>query len=231
MKKGVNIFAIAAIVLGVIVVAIVLMLVLRKPAQANSAGGVGQMELGYSALHLETIDQFSAFAKEGKYECHLGEDNSGGSIYHVSMLGQEAVVTYYFDAQGNTTDFEAFYYLNAKTVTFDNIELVEMTQEELGALCTDTVGKFCMMLDFGGVADVYLTNQDGTFTLVESDEDYQSVIDGSAYLSFTIRDRDGYLWELVLSDNEGLLMANVSKYFNVAETKDYIANISLYEEG
>lgn len=231
MKKGVNILAIIAIVMVVIAVAIVLVVgFLRKPAASGNIGGSLQDTLGYSALHLETIDQFSEFAKEGEYECHLGDDRSGGSVYGVPVLGQNAVVTYYFDAQGKTKDFEAFYYLNADIINLDSIEVKEISLEELADLCRETVGRFCMMFNCSDVPDMYLANQDGTFTLVEKTENFQSLADGLSNLKFSIRDENGYLWELSLYAHEGLITANIRKYFNVKETLEYIANISLYEE-
>lgn len=230
MKKGVNIFAIIAIVLGLIAAAVVLVIFLRKPATVDNNNGTKQDVLGYSALHLETIDQFSEFAKKGEYECHLGSDRSGGSIYHVPVLNQDAVVTYYFDAQGNTSDFEAFYYLNADIVNLDEINAVEVSLEDIADLCRETVGRFCLMFDCSDVPDMYLTNEDGSFTLVEDNASFQSLADGLSYLTFSIRDENGYLWELSLYANDGLVTANIRKYFNVEETLGYIANISLYEE-
>lgn len=230
MKKGVNIFAIIAVVLGLIAAGALLAYFLREPASTDITAGSKQDMFGYSALHLETIDQFSEFAKEWEYECHLGNDRSGGSIYHVSILGQDAVVTYYFDTQGNTTDFEAFYYLNADIINLDEINTVDVSLEEIADLCRETVRRFCLMFDCSEVPDMYLTNQDGTFTLVEDNASFQSLADGLSYLTFSIRDETGYLWELSLYANEGLVTANIRKYFNVEETLGYIANISLYEE-
>lgn len=231
MKKGVNILAIIAIVIVVIAVAIVLAVgFFRKPAASGNISGSLKDALGYSALHLETIDQFSEFAKKGEHECHFGNDRSGGSIYGVPVLGQNAVVTYYFDAQGKTTDFEAFYYINADIINLDSVEVKDTSLEDIADLCRETVGRFCMMFNCSEVPDLYLRNQDGTFTLIENTTNFQSLIDGSSYLKFSIRDENGYLWELSLYANEGLITANIRKYFNVKETLDYLANISLYEE-
>lgn len=230
MKKGVNIFAILAILLGLIIAGALLVYFLREPASTDIIAGSKQDMFGTSALHLETIDQFSEFAGKGEYECHLGNDRSGGSIYHVPLLGQEAVITYYFDAQGKTTDFEAFYYLNAEIENLDSITPNEVTLEELAALCRDTVGRFCLMFGCDSVPDMYITNQDGTFTLVEDKTSFQSLADGLSYLKFSVRDEQAYLWELSLYANEGLITANLRKYFNVEETLGYVANISLYEE-
>ena len=230
MKKGVNIFAILGVVLALIAVAIVLVIILKEPAPVDNTDESKPDVLGYSALHLETIEQFSKFAEQGEYECHLGDDRSGGSIYHVPVLGQDAVVTYYFDAQGKTTDFEAFYYLNADIVNLDEITSVEISLEELADLCREMVGRFCLMFDFSDIPDIYLTNQDGTFTLVEDNANFKNLADGLSYLTFSIRDESGYLWELSLYSNDGLVTANIRKYFNVEETLGYIANISLYEE-
>ena len=86
------------------------------------------------------------------------------------------------------------------------------------------------MFDFSDIPDIYLTNQDGTFTLVEDNANFKNLADGLSYLTFSIRDESGYLWELSLYSNDGLVTANIRKYFNVEETLGYIANISLYEE-
>lgn len=230
MKKGVNIIAILAIVLAVIAVGVVLFLFLRKPATPDDTKVSKQDALGYSALHLETIEQFSEFAEQGKYECHLGNDRSGGSIYNVPVLGRYAVITYYFDEQGNTKDFEAFYYLNADIVDLDNINTYEVSTEELAEICRETISNFCTMFDCDTDAAVYLSNEDGTFTLVENAASFQGLIDGTSYLQFSIRDQAGFYWELNVYANEGLISANLRKYFNVEETLEYVANISLYEE-
>lgn len=230
MKKNVNIIAILAIALAVIIVGVALFLFLRKPATLDDTKVSKQDALGYSALHLETIEQFSEFAEQGKYECHLGNDRSGGSIYNVPVLGRYAVITYYFDEQGKTKDFEAFYYLNADMVGLDNVNTYDVSIEELAEMCNETVSNFCMMFDCNTDVDVYLSNDDGTFTLAENAESFQGLIDGNSYLQFSIRDQSGYYWELNIYANECLFTANVRKYFNVEETLEYIANISLYEE-
>lgn len=253
MKKSVKLFVIVAVLVALIATVIVLAIFLKEPENVDQNDGsdgvsnvvsdgdsdvtpegenqVGpQMDvLGYSALHLETIEQFSEFAESGEYECHLGNDQSGGSIYHVSILGQDAVVTYYFDDKGKTTDFEAFYYLNADIENLDSITVNDISLEEISDLCQETVSRFCLMFECVDVPDIYLSNQDGTFTLIENAANFQSLADGLSYLAFSIRDESGYLWELNLYSNEGLITANVRKYFNVEETKNYIANISLYE--
>ena len=231
MKKGINIFVIIAIVLGLIVAGVLLAYFLRKPASTEISAVSKQDMFGASALHIETIDQFTKFSEDGNYECHLGNDRSGGSIYKVPVLGQEAVVTYYFDAQGKTTDFEAFYYLNATIENLDSITINEVTEEELASLCRDTVGRFCLMFGCDSVPDMYITNQDGTFTLVENTTSFQSIADGLSYLKFSVRDENGYYWELTLYSNDGLITVNVRKFFNIEETLGYVANISLYEEG
>ncbi len=230
MKKGVNIFVIIAVALGLIAVVAVLMIFLGKPAPVDNDAGVNQDVLGYPALNLETIDQFSEFAKDGGYECHLGDDRSGGSIYHIPVLGQDAVVTYYFDSNGTTTDFEAFYYLNADIIDPESITANEVSLEEIADICRETVSRFCLMFGCSVVPDMYLTNQDGTFTIAEGDESFQGLVEGVSYLTFSIRDENGYFWELSLYANDGLISANIRKFFNVEETLNYIANISLYEE-
>ena len=77
---------------------------------------------------------------------------------------------------------------------------------------------------------MWIDNEDGTFTLVENAASFQGLIDGSSYLQFSIRDQAGCYWELNVYANEGLISANLRKYFNVEETLEYVANISLYEE-
>lgn len=230
-KKGVNLLAIIGIALVAVILGVVLLFVLRAPKNDTpppSSGGMGSIDLGASALKLETIDQFQAFAESGNYECSVGADKSGGSISKVPLLGQETIVTYYFDKQGNTTDFEAFYFLNAN-INDQNMEIQEMTTEQLAEAAWDTLETFCLMFSCDVISEVYLENADGSFTLIEDDGDFQSVAEGTAWMTFSIRDQEGYFWELTISTAEELVSANVKKYFNVEESMNYVANISLYE--
>lgn len=229
-KKGVNIIAILAVVLVLVMIGVILALVLETPSDNKNSGGSGSIDLSSKVLELETIEQFREFSKSGCYECDVGEDQSGGSVYRVPVLGEETVVTYYFDEQGKTTDFQAFYFLNANISDEENMNVKEITVEELATAARDTVEKFCLMFGCGFVPDLYLTNADGTFTPIESDADFQSLKEGNAELIFSIRAQDGFYWELTISAEEDLISANICKYFNVVESMDYVANISLYEE-
>lgn len=232
-NKGVNILAILAVVLVLAVIGVALVLILREPADDGSGsinGGYGSAELDTTVLKLDTVEQFQEFAEAGGYECHIGDDLSGGSVYGVPLLGAETVVTYYFDEQGQTKDFETFYLLNAAMTDSEEITAEQLTTEELALSATDTLEQFCMMFGCELSQDLYLENTDGTFTLVESSEDFQAIMDGTAILRFSIRDAEGYYWKLTLSSAEGLVSVNIRKYFDVEACMDYIANISLYEE-
>lgn len=228
-KKGVNILAILAVVLVLVIIGVVLAFVLKEPV-ANKGNGMGGVDLSFDVLHLENIEDFRAFAETGDYECHIGDDLTGGSVYRVPLLGEEAIVTYYFDRQGNTTDFQAFYFLNADVADEENMEITVMTTEELAVAARDAVERFCMMFGCDFVPDIYLANVDGTFTLLENDSDFQSVKEGTSNLIFSIRAEDGYFWELMISASEDLVSANITKYFDLKESMGYVANISLYEE-
>lgn len=230
-RKSVNIIAILAIILTVVIVSLVLFFWLRTPKEdRDSAGGAGGMNLGETALQLETIDQFRRFAESGSYECYLGDDFSGGSIYKVPLLEVDTVVTYYFDKEGKTTDFEAFYYLNADVNDKESMNIEEITVQELATAAYDVIDRFCLLFGCERVAELFLTNEDGTFKLVESEADFQGVADGFSDLSFSVRAKDGYFWELTISANEKLVSVHICKYFNKEESMGYVANISLYEE-
>ena len=231
-NKGVNILAILAAVLALAVIGVALVLVLREPADDGSGsinGGYGSAELDTTVLKLDTVEQFQEFAEAGGDECHVGADLSGGSVYGVPLLGVEAVVTYYFNEQGQTTDLETFYYLNANITHSENVTVEEITTEELAVSVTDTVERFCMMFGCELSQDLYLENFDGTFTLVASSEDFQAIMDGTAILRFSIRDAEGYYWKLMVSSTEELISVNIRKNFDVEKCLEYVANISLYE--
>ena len=231
-KKGINILAILIAVVVLVIVGVVLAVVLKKPAEDQAqSGGMGGVDLGEKVLHLTTIDEFRQYAESGNLECSLGTDMSGGSIYKVPLLGEQTMVTYYFDAQGNTTDFEAFYFLNADITAMENLEIKAMTTEELSKKAWEVIDNFCLMFGCSPDADIYLTNHDGTFTLLENEAGFQAVAEGNSDLMFSIRAKDGYFWELTIAAAEGLVSVNICKYFNLEESLNYVANISLYETG
>ena len=161
----------------------------------------------------------------------MGSDGSGGSIYGVPVLGEDAVITYYFDKQGNTTDFQAFYYLNADVSPVENFSVKPLTTQELADGINGAVAQFCTMFEYNIVPTLYLSNTDGTFVKVEDDSAFQRIAEGGASLTFSIRDKEGYFWKLSVSATGELISANIRKYFDKEKTKNYVANISLYEEG
>lgn len=229
-KKGVNILAILAIVVILVIVGLVVFLTRGPSTEPNSNGGRGGETWELTVLCLETADQFRSFAQEGEYECHIGEDLSGGSVYKVPLLGEETIATYYFDQQGNTTDMHAFYFLNSDITDEENMEIRELTTEELAREIREALDKFCMMFNCSPTEALYLSNADDTYSRIESDEDFRAIAEDGARLIFSIRAKDGYFWELTISAAEELVSVNICKYFNKEESMSYVANISLYEE-
>lgn len=232
-KNGVNIIAILATALVAMVAGVFLFWESRSTkgnTDDPNGDGLGAVDYAGEALALEDIEQFREFAEVGSYECYVLDDNSVGSVYRAPLLGEETVITYYFDDQGKTTDFQAFYYLNANILDEENMTVEEITLEEIATKVRDIVERFCLMFSCDFVPDIYLTNTDRTFSLIQSDTDFQKIADGSSILTFSIRAKDGYFWELTISSAEELISAQITKYFNVEETMSYVANISLYEE-
>lgn len=227
-KKGINIIVFIAIAV-VVVAAIVLIIVLKTPDDREMNGENSLEKIEESVFNLQTIEQFDKFAKSGKYEYSIGDDRSGGSILSIPVLGMDAVVTYYFDSQGNTTDLEAFYYFNAGMTEGEISSVEEITNDDVAISVKDTIREFCLMFGCNFVPDYYFTNDDGTFTKIEADSDFQKIIDESAYIRFSVRDKDGYYWELTISASHGLIGVSLNKYFDIAGYMDYVANISLYE--
>lgn len=232
-SKGINLFAALGIALAVIVViVVVLVLVLGNSGNTPAAagGGAGGAELGEPALKLNSLDEFQKFAKDEGYEHYVGEDLSGGSMIGVTILGEQAIVTYYFNEQKIANGLEAFYYFNTDVMEEGERQLTELKPEELTMKCRDAAERFCMMFGCNEVPDLYISNYDGSFTKVESDGDFQSILDATGELRLSARDQEGYFWQLSVSGVDGVISANIQKYFDREATKDYVANISLYEE-
>lgn len=229
-KKGVNIIAILAIILVLVVVGIILAIVLSKQKAPDGADLPAYGQEDRSMLELESREAFLAYSEEGEYECVMATDMPFGSIFDVPLMEQRAVVTYQFDEQGKTTELRAFYYLNSEFSEDEVQEIWEITVGELSDATIGAVESFCGMFGCTEIPDIYLTNNDGTFTKIEEDTDFQAIADGSSELRFGIRDEEGYFWELTVRLNGELYVVAVDKYFNVEEMLPYVADISLYEE-
>lgn len=231
-SKGINLFALLGIVLGVIAVVVVLVIVLGNSGGAApvGGGGAGSLELGERALQLESITEFREYAKAEGYQAEASDELGVGSIIGVPIMGEQAVVTYYFDGQGKTTDLNAFYFFNGDATAEVDPGMTELTAEDLAMKTRDAAERFCMMFGCNFVPDLYLYNYDGTFTKVESDADFAGIAQGTGELQLSIRDREGYFWQMSVSSMEGLASVNVRKFFDVDATKDYVASISLLEE-
>ncbi len=179
--------------------------------------------------NIRSVDEFKSILSNESFEYELATDNSGGSIYGVDFLGNNTYITYYFDKEGKTSDFSWTYYLNM-IEDEDTYEIEEINFDLLAEKTYTAVEGFCSMFDFNAKVDLYLTNNDGTFTKIESNENFRTILDEQSYLDFSIRDVDGYYWLMRVSYNGELAYVNIYKYFDVQMYLGYEANISLYEE-
>lgn len=227
MKKKIIVYLLVVIFL-LIGVGILFLLPRTDKGNEDSLNNKEEIAMQLLVTDIKSTEEFDTFVDKYKYQFGMVDDKSVASIYDVSFLGENSYATFYFDSNGKTTDLSLFYYLNAVEKN-DEFDITELSLEDLADKSRAAIEKFCKMFDCDFSTDLYLANNDGTFTKVESDENFQTIVDRTSYLDFSLRDKNGYYWLLRISYEENLAVVNISKYFNIDEYKDHVANISLYE--
>lgn len=177
---------------------------------------------------LKTADEFEDFFKDNKYEYDIADDKSIGSAFNVDFLGENMSITYYFDKSGSSTECALAYYINME-VHEESYDVLDIDSKLLSEATYSAIEELCSLFQCKFNGNLYLTNEDGSFTKIEADENFQDILDKNSYIDFSIRDKEGYYWLMRVSYDGELACINIYKDFNIESCLDYVANISLYE--
>lgn len=179
-------------------------------------------------MNVTSIKEYEKLTKSIENESVLGEDKSGATIEEYVLFHENATITYYFDADGNVKEFETWLYFNEGPE--ENSLPEEITVEEMRDKTEGVLKKFCEMFGVKSLPDLYLTLDDGTFEKIEAVDSYQKILDGTAWIDFSVRDEVGTYWTIRIYSAGNLCTVDIWRHFDVEEYKDYFASISLYEE-
>lgn len=187
-----------------------------------------EITLSEKIMNVTSIEEYEKLTKSIENESVIGEDRSGATIEEFILFHENATITYYFDSDGSVKEFEAWFYFNEGPE--ENSLPEEITIDELRDKTEGVLQGFCKMFGVNNLPDLYLTRDDGTFEKIESVDSYQTILDGTAWIDFSVRDEAGTYWTIRINSEGNLCTVDIWRYFNVEEYKDYFANVSLYEE-
>ena len=187
-----------------------------------------EISLYEEILNVSSLKEYEKLTKSIENESVLGEDKSGATIEEFALFHENAVITYYFDVEGNVREFETWFHFNEGPE--ENSLPEEITVEELRDKTEGVLKAFCKMFGVLELPDLYLTHSDGTYEKIESIDSYQKMIEGIAWIDFSVRDESGTYWTIRVYSESNLCTVDIWRYFDTEGYKDYFANISLYEE-
>lgn len=229
MKKKILFFISILLVIAIVIVGV--FFIKKGETDSSNITDNKENEVQKTVTELLSIEEVEKFAKENKIEYNMGLDKSGATLCNASLLDEHYNITYFFDGNGKSTELSINSILNATVDENDFIlEITDITADSLSQKVWKIIYSLCDMLNCTLTTNLYLSNDDGTFTAIETEQDFQRIIDGTAFLSFSVRDKDGMYWVLRVSSNDSLISMQINKYFDKNQYIDYFANISLYEE-
>ncbi len=174
----------------------------------------------------KTADQIESFCKEQGLACITEEQYQ--VVYDVQCFGHTSQFSYSFDRDANV-DSVAVYMLLHGDANDNETPIEPCSAEELQKKCVDALGHLCKM---HGVElqnnFLILDYEQYTQMDVTQTESFQKIIDGEAYLEFTMMDQSGCFW-MVYSDcmPNGAIFLRIEKYWDSSDYSDMVPNVTV----
>lgn len=184
-----------------------------------------------SILDVRTVAEYEDLVKTIENESGITNDKLFATVYDFDFLGETATLTYSFSNDGNIYEYAAYFnLLTTREGVEEGQEIPKPSAEEIKKKTEELLTAFCKMHDCELPQNIYVYNNDGTFSDCSDISAYQNLVNEAGYLCFTLRDAEGSFYELVAEYSQGLYSATLTKHYDKDSYMEYVANISLYDE-
>lgn len=186
-------------------------------------------QLEKKVISINSYDDFDELVGDEGLNVFYSEDETVANAVDFDFWNSTSEMTIFFDAEKNIESFNIYVPLcNISELSTENSG--GKIEDQVYDVCRETINNFSKLFGLQYTENIQLTNYDGTFCVVESMDDITGLLNEESYINFAVRDKNGHYYILRISLFESTLEVEIIKYFDVDEYKDYIANISLYEE-
>lgn len=226
MKKRILI-----IILIILIVATIIGGIIFLTGDKKNNGDEAENTETLSILDISTVSEYEAFTKSLKNEHGITNDKLYATIFDFDFLGETATITYSFDGDGNIYEYDVYVDLISTVEGLEEgQEIPKPSAEELKTRTEEILTSFCKMYGCELPENIYVYNNDGTFSDCKDISAYQNLADEVGFLCFTLRDIEGSFFEFTMSYSEGLYSGTLTKHYDKDNYMEYVANISLYDE-
>lgn len=231
MKKRILIILLIILVVAAIVCGIIFFTGDKNNSNNdNSKDEVNSPET-VSILDIHTVSEFEALSKTLENETGISNDKLLATIFDFEFLNETATISFSFDDKGNAYEYAAYFkLLSSLEGVKEGDEIPKPDAEKLQKKSNDVLTSFCKMFDCELPENIYVYNNDGTFSECKDLSAFQNIADEKGYLCFTLRDYEGSFYEFVMTYEQGLYLGTLTKHYDKDSYIDYVANISLYDE-
>lgn len=184
-----------------------------------------------SILDINTVSEFEELSKTLENETGIANDKLLATIFDFEFLNEKATISFSFDDKGNAYEYAAYFNLLSSLEGIkEGEEIPKPDAEKLQKKSTEVLTAFCKMFDCELPDNIYVYNNDGTFSDCKDISAFQNIVDEKGFLCFTLRDSQGSFYEFVMTYEQGLYSGTLTKHYDKDSYIDYVANISLYDE-
>ncbi len=183
-------------------------------------------DVEWQLFNFLAADQIESFCKEQELVCITEEQYQ--VVYDVSCFGNASQFLYSFDSSKKVDSVAVYLLLHGHS--HDNEAAIDpCSAEELQKKCVDTLQHLCRMHGVELQNNFYILDYENYSQLdISQIESFQKVVDGEAYLEFTMKDRDECYWQ-VYSEKmpSGAFFLRIDKYIDSSDYSDLVPNVTV----
>lgn len=173
-----------------------------------------------------TANQIESFCKEQDLVCITEEQYQ--VVYDVSCFGNTSQFLYSFDSDARVDSVAVYMLLHGHS--HDNETSINpCSAEELQKKCVDALEHLCQMHGVELQNNFFILDYEQYSQLdITRLESFQKILDGEAYLEFTMMDKGECYWQ-VYSERmpNGAFFLRIDKYSDSSDYSDLVPNVTV----
>lgn len=223
-KKSVTLIIIAVILIIAIIISLFFFLNPKSGKKDDTSNPYDDRSVGEWLLEIDNLESLNNIVKENDLRMEYDSETEEYSVFEVECFERESQYVFIFDDEGKI-DYRGVYFTLFGYVdeSKEDSELVEFTPLELKESTLEILENLQNFLGVQYAENYYILSDAGV--LDSTDDSFEEIKEGRAFLEFSVIDQDGTLWMMQVTCSNGIALCLIEHNLDKDSYVDFIPNV------